>query len=86
MHHFGIIHFVIKPENIMFSPKFQKPVFIDFGFSEAIAEGLGYKKFVQFRGSPAYCCDEMTAILGLRNTQKYIDVYYNDLHALKISL
>jgi serine/threonine protein kinase len=33
MHHHQIIHFDIKPENIMFSPHFMKPVFIDFGFT-----------------------------------------------------
>jgi serine/threonine protein kinase len=86
MHHFRIIHFDNKPDNIMLSPRFQKPVFIDFGFSEAIAEELDGKTLVQFRGSPAYCYDEMTAILGMGNTQRYIDVYYNDLHALQTSL
>jgi serine/threonine protein kinase len=36
MHHNQIIHFDIKPENIMFSPHFMKPVFIDFGFTEIV--------------------------------------------------
>ena len=33
MHQHHIVHFDIKPDNIMFSPHFKKPVFIDFGFS-----------------------------------------------------
>jgi serine/threonine protein kinase len=33
MHYYKIIHFDIKPENIMFSSYFDKPVFIDYGFS-----------------------------------------------------
>lgn len=33
MHIYKIIHFDIKPDNILFSPYFQKAVFIDFGFS-----------------------------------------------------
>ena len=33
MHEFKIIHFDIKPENIVFSRYYDKLVFIDFGFS-----------------------------------------------------
>lgn len=33
MHHFKMVHLDIKPENIMLSPTYRKPVFIDFGLS-----------------------------------------------------
>lgn len=57
MHSFNIIHFDIKPDNVLFSPHFQKAVFIDFGFSEVIAEPLGFKTSVGFRGSPGFSSD-----------------------------
>jgi serine/threonine protein kinase len=37
MHKLKIIHFDIKPDNIVYSHFFNKPVFIDFGFSTVIA-------------------------------------------------
>ena len=36
LHALKIVHSDINPSNIMFSPKFQKAVFIDFGFSELL--------------------------------------------------
>ena len=41
MHEFGVIHLDINPENIMWSPLKQKPVFIDFGFSDVVKEKQG---------------------------------------------
>jgi serine/threonine protein kinase len=41
MHQLRIVHLDIKPENIMLSPSFRKPVFIDFGFSSLIEEQIG---------------------------------------------
>jgi serine/threonine protein kinase len=38
MHSLKLIHFDIKPENICFSPYFQKYVFIDFGLHRIIKE------------------------------------------------
>jgi serine/threonine protein kinase len=38
MHLFHIIHYDIKPDNIMLSPYSGKPVFIDFGFSDIVKE------------------------------------------------
>ena len=38
MHSFKIIHGDIKPDNIMWSAQYNKPVFIDFGFSKCIKE------------------------------------------------
>jgi serine/threonine protein kinase len=36
MHGFNTVHTDIKPENIMFSPAYQKYVFIDYGLSKII--------------------------------------------------
>ena len=36
MHSFGFVHLDIKPENIAFSKKLQKHIFIDFGLSKLI--------------------------------------------------
>jgi len=36
MHSFGIIHGDIKSDNIMWSPSFEKWVFIDFGLSQVL--------------------------------------------------
>jgi len=55
MHRFNIVHFDIKPENIMFSPTFKKAVFIDFGLSEIIKESFGHKSLFKFRGTLEYC-------------------------------
>jgi serine/threonine protein kinase len=86
MHNFKIIHFDIKPDNILFSPHFQKAVFIDFGLSEVIVEPLGFKTLVQFRGSPAYCSEEMSHLLGEYSINDYVDAYHNDLHGLEKTL
>ena len=55
MHRLNIIHYDIKPENIIFSKAFNKAVFIDFGLSEIIEEKIGLKTFGGFRGTPNYC-------------------------------
>ena len=44
MHNLGIIHADIKPENILFSPTRNKPVFIDFGFSVIIQQRPGLRQ------------------------------------------
>jgi serine/threonine protein kinase len=45
----------IKPENIAFSPYFQKDVFLDYGFSDIIEEEVGYKTLTKFKGTLTYC-------------------------------
>lgn len=69
----------------MYSPHFKKIVFVDFGFSEIVQESFGYKTRISFRGSPAYCSDEMSRLLGHDNIAD-IDLYYNDMHGLQVSL
>jgi serine/threonine protein kinase len=36
IHTFKTVHCDIKPENIMFSPKYKKNVFIDFGLTKVL--------------------------------------------------
>ena len=59
LHHFKIVHMDIKPENIMLSPSFRKPVFIDFGLSKIIKEEKGYKSLSGFVGTVNFCYKEM---------------------------
>ena len=54
LHHFKIFHLDINPSNIMYSPNFQKLVFIDFGFSETIELEPGHKVSTTFKGTPEY--------------------------------
>lgn len=82
LHGIKIIHFDIKPENTMYSPFYNKFVFIDFGLAE-------YKNFSQsfatkesFKGTYHYCSDEMKSII-FDSDPKLIDVYYNDCYCLK---
>jgi serine/threonine protein kinase len=64
MHCFKIIHADIKPENVAFSYKLGKAVFIDFGLSLISKEKVGLKTNISFRGSPKYCCPEMLRLLS----------------------
>lgn len=64
MHKYRLIHYDINPNNIMFSPHFNKPVFIDFGFSSAVSEVPGMKTATIFRGTPAFSSEDMTRLLG----------------------
>jgi serine/threonine protein kinase len=83
MHCFKIIHADIKPENVAFSPKLGKAVFLDFGLSMIIKEKLGLKTNISFRGSPKYCCPEMLDLLSSSRLTNFIDLYYNDFYGLK---
>lgn len=59
MHGAGLVHFDIKPDNVMFSPAFGKLVFIDFGLSELTEARVGQRSLVSFRGTLNYCSAEM---------------------------
>ena len=85
LHHLGITHLDIKSSNIMLSPSFRKPVFIDFGLSTIVKEQIGFKTLSSFRGSMNFCSDEM-AECYIKKTKKKVDLYYNDLHCLEIVL
>ncbi len=48
------MHMDINWNNIMYSPTYRKNIFIDFGFSEVIAEECGFKTYTSFKGTPQY--------------------------------
>ncbi len=50
-------HFDIKKDNILYSPTFNKAVFIDYGLTEFIYEDIGNKSLTNFKGTISYCCD-----------------------------
>lgn len=55
----GVVHFDIKPDNIMFSPTFNKMVFIDLGLSAPVEAEIGEKILTNFRGTLDYSSPEM---------------------------
>lgn len=54
MHSIGFVHLDIKPDNIAFSDKLQKHVFIDFGLSSLIKQKRGEKSLTFFVGTLKY--------------------------------
>ena len=74
----------IKPPNIMLSPSLNKAVFIDFGFAEVLAEECGFKTMTSFRGTMFYTSPEMRKLY--LNVAGWVDLYYNDLFGLQMSL
>ena len=54
LHSYKIVHLDINPTNVMYSRKYEKLVFIDFGFSEVIKEDVGFKTETDFRGTIEY--------------------------------
>lgn len=82
MHFLKIIHGDIKPENIMWSPSYQKNIFIDFGMSKVVKENIGQKSFTSFFGTYNFCSEDMKKLL-IDNSSGYADLYFNDIFALK---
>lgn len=83
MHLFKIIHFDIKPGNIMFSRHYNKYVLIDFNLSDFPDIELGKKAEMTFRGTVKFCCPEMVHnFLTAKNEVKKVDPYYNDVFCL----
>ena len=84
LHNFHIAHVDIKPGNIMFSQITQQLVLIDFDFSKLVAEEVGFKSLSSFAGSVRYCSPQMIRVYSSK-VKCYIDLYYNDMHAIEIS-
>lgn len=59
MHSLNFIHFDIKPPNIAYSGLRAKHVFIDYGMSKLIKEKPGFKTRTGFKGTLAFCSEEM---------------------------
>jgi serine/threonine protein kinase len=57
LHSLGICHMDIKYENIGFSKKFKKFVFLDFGFSRSINETIGYQSLTNYTGTFSYASE-----------------------------
>jgi serine/threonine protein kinase len=55
LHSLKIIHFDIKPENIIYSNALGRYVLIDYGLSSIIKEPIGVKTITYFKGSPKLC-------------------------------
>ena len=78
-HIFSIMHLDIKNDNIGFSSKLKKWVFLDYGMSQIVREGLGHRTDIRYSGTMGYMSQEMmTNCLN----RKPVDLYGNDAHAL----
>jgi serine/threonine protein kinase len=86
MHSLGIIHYDIKPDNIMFSSTLNKLVTIDFNLSDITDIPIGRKLPLPFRGTMNFCCPDMIQNFVLANNPKPVDPYYNDIYCLKESM
>lgn len=82
MHFLKIIHGDIKPSNIMWSPIYNKNIFIDFGLSKIIQENVGEMTLTNFFGTFAFCSSEMKNLMGM-NKVGFIDLYFNDYYCLR---
>lgn len=83
LHRHKVMHMDINPNNLMFSPRNNKIVFIDFGLSKVIREDCSYKTLTNFSGTPQYVSKEMLKLLSFDSVGDFIDLYYNDLVCLK---
>lgn len=84
MHSLNIIHGDIKPQNLMWSPKHKKNIFIDFGLSMLLAEKVGEKTLTHFFGTFGHSSPEMREIFN-EFKMCHVDLYYNDLYGLQTS-
>ncbi|XP_073264780.1 G-type lectin S-receptor-like serine/threonine-protein kinase SD2-5 [Populus alba] len=76
-----IIHFDIKPQNILLGPNFNAKI-SDFGLSKVIDEGTGQVQ-VSMRGTPGYIAPELCKLPPGRITEK-IDIYSFGIVLLEI--
>jgi serine/threonine protein kinase len=76
-----IIHFDIKPQNILLGPNFNARI-SDFGLSKVIDEGTGQVQ-VSMRGTPGYIAPELCKLPPGRITEK-IDIYSFGIVLLEI--
>ena len=67
MHELNIFHLDIKTDNLMFSPKQKKIVFIDYNLSEILSVKKGNKTLLGFRGTLEYCHSSMLNVFYSTN-------------------
>jgi serine/threonine protein kinase len=84
MHALRIVHQDIKPDNFMFSPSFNKLVFIDFGCCRILSQPIGFKTKTAFVGTKTHCSYEME--LTYNRDPIHVDLYYNDMYGLSKTL
>ena len=85
MHTLRIVHRDVKEVNIGWSEKFEKWVFLDFGFTTCLRESIGEKSQTKFIGTFKYVIDEIQDLYYLGLSGK-ADFYYNDVVGLERSL
>lgn len=61
----------------MFSPTFNKYVFVDFGLSKIIKNPIGFETLTVFSGTLKYSSSQMRKTY-LCQSPLYVDLYYND--------
>lgn len=83
LHSLRIVHGDIKPNNVMWSPAYEKLVFVDYGLSRCVKEPLGQKSRVSYFGTFQFSSAEMLALFD-QNCAGFVDLYYNDIHAMKV--
>ena len=79
MHHFGLIHKDIKPDNILISPRGEF-VLVDFNISTHIFERPGQKSLTYQEGTRRYMSPEMK---NIQRDVGEVDLYYNDMWGLQ---
>ena len=65
------------------SLKKNKTVFLDFGFSKVLKEGIGSKTFTKFIGTYKFTSSEMKKSYVLQDSL-FVDLYFNDICGLKL--
>lgn len=84
MHKLHLLHKDIKPDNIMFSHYWNDYVLVDFGISAAVEEDLGKCTLAYREGTRKYMSLEMYRLS--KTKADYVDLYYNDLNCLQLTL
>lgn len=82
IHCHQLIHRDIKPANIVWSPSVGDYVLCDFGISCSVPEEVGFKSKTDSSGTEEYMSKQMKQLKG----EGFVDLYYNDMHALEVSL
>lgn len=85
MHLIKAVHSDIKPINCMYSPSYEKNVFIDFGISELLPYFLGSQVLSMFKGTYEYSSEDMKKLIPKKKPE-LIDLYKNDTEMLEKSL